>query len=110
MFIFVDDTLTVSRKRTEALCREFGPEGLNVEWACYARVNDLDSEVVDLIRQYPRIFPCFYLYDVPSLPTKYDVLRKMKLSPEDVWDLWVEAKGPVPQRVKKRPDYNQDHL
>jgi anaerobic magnesium-protoporphyrin IX monomethyl ester cyclase len=222
-FIFVDDTLTVDRRRTEELCRRLGPKGLNVEWACYARASDLDeqllelmggsgcrkvylglesgsdrilsairkgfdvetarraavlgkrfirivqtsfvwgfpfetwedfyetlammaylttkgvsvkanvltplpfsslfeelsetmvflpdyspqlhlaeyqldSPMVDLIRRYSRIFPCFYLYSSPLLTAKYDVLRKMGLSPEHIWDLWVEAKGPVPIR------------
>lgn len=223
-FIFVDDTLTVDRTRTERLCRELGPTGANVEWACYARANDLDeplvelmaesgcrkvylglesgsdrvltaihkgfpvetgrraallahrfisivqtsfvwgfpfetwedfydtlmimaylaakgvcvkanvltplpfsrlfrelsgsmiflpdyspqlhlaeyaldSEPVHLIRDYPRIFPCFHVYDTPSLTAKYDLLRDMKLSPEHIWDLWTTVKGPVPTRL-----------
>ena len=234
VFVFVDDTLTVSRKRTESLCRKLGPGGLNIEWACYARANDideslvklmgesgcrkvylglesgsdkilkdickgfntdtawraaviakkyipivqtafvwgfpsetwddfndtllmmgylaskgisvkanvltplpfsthfkenqdfmtflpryspqfhlagydLDSETVELIRQYPRIFPCFYSYDTPNLRAKYDVLRKMKMSPEDLWDLWIEAKGPAPKRVKPL-NLNKEHF
>jgi radical SAM superfamily enzyme YgiQ (UPF0313 family) len=234
-FVFVDDTLTVSRERTERLCRELGKDGLNVEWACYARASDLDepllelmgssgcrkvylglesgsetilkqakkgfdtetswrtaylakqyipivqtafvwgfpdetwddfyqtllmmayltskgvsvkanvltplpfsevfekqrdsmvflpeyspqlhlaeydldSDVVALIRRYPRIFPCFFLYDSPTLTKKYDLLRAMKLSPEHEWDLWIEAKGPVPKRVNRRFDGNTHHL
>ena len=224
-FIFVDDTLTIDRSRTRELCRSLGPEGLGVEWACYARASDLDEQLlelmgasgcrkvylglesgsdrilttirkgfdvetgrraallarrfipivqtsfvwgfpfetwedfyetltmmayltakgvsvkanvltplpfstlfaelsesmvflpeyspqlhlaeyelnsptVDLIRRYPRIFPCFYLYPSPSLTAKYDLLRKMGLSPEHIWDLWVQVKGPVPMRER----------
>lgn len=224
-FIFVDDTLTVDRVRTERLCHELGAVGAHVEWACYARASDLDepllelmaesgcrkiylgresgsdkilsaihkgfdaetgrcaallakrfipiiqtsfvwgfpfetwedfyetlmmmaylaakgvsvkaniatplpfsqlfrefsksmiflpdyspqlhlaeydldSETGDLIQKYPRIFPCFYVYDSHSLRNKYDLLRDMKLSPEHIWDLWVLAKGTVPTRLK----------
>ncbi len=59
---------------------------------------ELDSEPVEMIRKYPRIFPCFYLYDNSTVKAKYDLLRKMKLSPEHIWDLWLTAKGTLPLR------------
>jgi radical SAM superfamily enzyme YgiQ (UPF0313 family) len=227
VFVFVDDTLTISRERTEILCKHLGPDNLNIEWACYARANDLDedlvklmgtsgckkiylgiesgsdkilklirkgfdsttawksavmakkyiphvqaafvwgfpeetwddfndtllmmgylvskdigakaniltplpfssqfkdmekymvfmpeyspqfhlaqydldSEIVKLIKQYPRIFPCFFTYFTATLKEKYNLLRKMKLSPEDIWDIWLEAKGPAPTRVRPK--------
>lgn len=227
VFVFVDDTLTVNQTRVKKLCKMLETTGLNIEWACYARANDLDesllkimaksgcrkiylglesgsdkilsrirkgfdaetghkaallaskyipivqttfvwgfpfesweefyetlmvmahltakgvcvkaniltplpfsllfqeyaesmiflpeyspqlhladfhldSEAVNLIRKYPRIFPCFYLYESPTITAKYDLMREMKLSPEHIWDLWVMAKGPVPTRAQAR--------
>jgi anaerobic magnesium-protoporphyrin IX monomethyl ester cyclase len=55
-------------------------------------------ELVALIRQYPRIFPCFYLYYSETLTRKYDLLREMSLSPEHIWALWEQLRGPVPLR------------
>jgi anaerobic magnesium-protoporphyrin IX monomethyl ester cyclase len=224
-FIFVDDTLTLDRKRISELCYGLGRGGLQVKWACYARANDLDQnllslmaesgcrkiylglesgsdevlckikkgfdaetgrqkallarqyipivqtafvwgfpfetwenfydtlfimghlaskgisikanvltplpfsslykqyvnttvfipdyspqlhlagytdqkEIIELIKKYPRIFPCFYLYRSKTLTDKYDLLRKMNLSPEHIWDIWENMKGPVPRRQK----------
>lgn len=59
----------------------------------------LESEAVALIRAHPRIFPCFYLYDSPTLTAKYDLLRQRGLSPEHIWDLWEAANAPVPSRM-----------
>ena len=56
------------------------------------------DDVVGLIRRYPRLFPCFYLYQSETLTQKYDLLREMGLAPENIWDLWEQAKGPVPVR------------
>ena len=56
------------------------------------------SELVNLIREHPRVFPCFFLYESDTLTQKYDVLRHMGLSPEHIWDIWELMKGPVPSR------------
>jgi hypothetical protein len=53
---------------------------------------------MELIRMHPRIFPCFYLYWSETLTSKYDLLRKMALSPEHIWDIWEKMKAPVPVR------------
>lgn len=50
-FIFVDDTLTINRARTERLCRALGPAGVHVEWACYARASDLDEQLLELMAE-----------------------------------------------------------
>jgi len=224
-FVFVDDTLTIDRRRMEALCRELGALPHEMQWACYARADTLDEnilklmaecgcrkiylglesgsnhvlrdirkgfdaetgrqtalmarehipivqaafvwgfpfetwsdfyetlllmaylvahgvsvkanvltplpfsalyakyadsmrflpdyspqlhlagyeshpELVELICKHPRIFPCFYLYESDMLTQKYDLLRNMGLSPEQIWDVWELMKAPVPLREK----------
>lgn len=66
-------------------------------WLHFAGYESHD-EVVDVIRRYPHLFPTFYLYQSETLTQKYDLLRKMGLAPEDIWDLWEQARGPVPVR------------
>lgn len=227
-FVFVDDTLTIRRKRVEALCRELSELPHEVQWACYARADTLDedllkmmgksgckkvylglesgsdcvlreikkgfdaetgrraalmarehipivqtafvwgfpfetwndfyetlllmahlvshgvsvkanvltplpfsalfaryadtlrflpdyspqphlagyesrSELVGMIREHPRIFPCFFLYYSDTLTQKYDLLRDMGLSPEHIWDIWELMNGPVPSREPGKP-------
>jgi radical SAM superfamily enzyme YgiQ (UPF0313 family) len=63
---------------------------------------ELGTELCDLIQKYPRIFPCFYLYKSETLNKKYNILREMGLSPEDIWDIWEQMKGPVPVRKKRQ--------
>ncbi len=48
-FVFVDDTLTIDRRRVEVLCQELGTLPHDVQWACYARADTLDEDLLKLM-------------------------------------------------------------
>jgi len=45
-FDFVDDTMTVDRRRVFELCDIIIEKGLNIKWACNARVNTISKEML----------------------------------------------------------------
>jgi anaerobic magnesium-protoporphyrin IX monomethyl ester cyclase len=48
-FIFIDDTLTINRRRMEALCRGLGNLEGDIRWGCYARADMLDDDLLGLM-------------------------------------------------------------
>jgi anaerobic magnesium-protoporphyrin IX monomethyl ester cyclase len=48
---FADDTFTVSRDRVAAFCRLLIEENIGMPWACNARVDTVDGELFELMRQ-----------------------------------------------------------
>lgn len=49
-FYFVDDTLTIDKRRTKALCRRIIEEKLDIKWRCDTRADRLDRELVSLMK------------------------------------------------------------
>lgn len=47
----VDDTFTLSHRHTRELCREMIRRNLSIEWNAYSRVDTLNAELLDLMRQ-----------------------------------------------------------
>ncbi len=48
---FLDDTLVLSKERMEKICHLMIKKSLNINWSCYARVNNITSELVDLMKK-----------------------------------------------------------
>ncbi|WP_148689086.1 B12-binding domain-containing radical SAM protein [Methanopyrus sp. SNP6] len=48
---FVDDTFTYDRRRVEEICRLIVESGLDVTWGCAARVDTIDRELLELMRE-----------------------------------------------------------
>lgn len=48
---FLDDTLVLSKERVERICQLILEKGLNFKWSCYARVNHITPELVDLMEK-----------------------------------------------------------
>ncbi len=48
---FVDDTFTYDRRRVEKICRLMIEAGLDVTWGCAARVDTIDRELLELMRE-----------------------------------------------------------
>jgi len=47
----VDDTFTLNHKHTQALCREMIRRNLSVEWNAYSRVDTLNRDILELMRE-----------------------------------------------------------
>lgn len=50
-FDFVDDTLTIDRKKLIELCNLLLQENLRINWMCNARVDTVDLEMLDLMEK-----------------------------------------------------------
>ena len=48
---FEDDNFLLSKQRTIEICRGMIGKSLNIEWSCLGRVNEVDDEVLSLMRQ-----------------------------------------------------------
>ena len=48
---FEDDNFLLSKQRTVEICRGMIGKSLNIEWSCLGRVNEVDDEVLSLMRQ-----------------------------------------------------------
>lgn len=48
---FWDDVLTVNKKWMRELCHLFIDKKLDIDWTCYARVNNVDKELLELMYQ-----------------------------------------------------------
>jgi len=48
---FVDDLFTIPRSRTIEFCRELQRRGLSIEWTCSTRVNTVDKELLEIMRE-----------------------------------------------------------
>lgn len=49
--LIVDDTFTVKKKWVLEFCRQYKEKGLNIQWNCHARVNNIDEEVVRAMKE-----------------------------------------------------------
>jgi len=49
-FIFWDDLFTVNRKRVKEFCRRLIDMKLDIEWLCLIRINDVDTELLQLMK------------------------------------------------------------
>jgi radical SAM superfamily enzyme YgiQ (UPF0313 family) len=47
---FYDDTFTTDRKRIIELCNLFIKEQLNLSWSCFARIDTVDKQLLDIMR------------------------------------------------------------
>ena len=50
-FIFWDDLFTANKKRVVAFCEELLKRDLNIKWVCLARLNNLDREMIDIMKK-----------------------------------------------------------
>lgn len=50
-FYFYDDVFAIDMKRAKTICRELISSGLSPTLACYNTVNNVDEELLDLMRQ-----------------------------------------------------------
>lgn len=49
-------------------------------------------EIIEMIKTYTDIFCSFYYYDSPSIKEKYELMKMLGLSSEDIWDTWERSK------------------
>jgi len=49
--LFMDDTFTFDRKRLIDICEKILKTGLKVDWHCFARVSDIDRDVLKLMER-----------------------------------------------------------
>ena len=47
---FLDDTFTLDRKRAIEVCRAIGENGLHFGWSCYCRVDTVDAELLEAMK------------------------------------------------------------
>ncbi len=47
----VDDTFTLNRRHAQAVCEEILRRGLNIKWSVFARVDNLDQELAQLMKR-----------------------------------------------------------
>jgi radical SAM superfamily enzyme YgiQ (UPF0313 family) len=50
-FIFWDDLFTASKKRVIVFCEELLKRDLNIKWLCLARLNNIDREMLDVMKK-----------------------------------------------------------
>jgi len=50
-FIFWDDLFTYDRKRAIHLCRRIIEENLKISWLCLVRINTLDAELLEIMKE-----------------------------------------------------------
>jgi len=74
-FIFSDELLMSSVKRTINICEEFIKAGLNIKWSCNGRLNFAKHEVLNVMKQAGCVF---INYGIESLDNH--VLKNMKKS------------------------------
>jgi len=48
---FLDDTFTISKPRVIAICKGMIDQGISVRWACLARVDTLDAEMLSWMKR-----------------------------------------------------------
>jgi radical SAM superfamily enzyme YgiQ (UPF0313 family) len=49
-------------------------------------------EIIEMIKTYKDIFCSFYYYDSPLIRQKYELVKTLGLSSEDIWDTWERSK------------------
>jgi radical SAM superfamily enzyme YgiQ (UPF0313 family) len=49
-------------------------------------------EIIEMIKTYKDIFCSFYYYDSPLIRKKYELVKTLGLSSEDIWDTWERSK------------------
>ncbi|MBU7032025.1 MAG: radical SAM protein [Theionarchaea archaeon] len=49
-------------------------------------------EIIEMIKKHKNIFCSFYYYDSPFIREKYELVKMMGLSSEDIWDTWERSK------------------
>ena len=45
-YAFIDDTFVLNPRRAEAICEEIIRRRMDIEWACYGRLNHMDDELM----------------------------------------------------------------
>jgi len=50
-FIFWDDLFTANKKRVNEFCHRLLDMDLNIEWLCLVRINNLDADLLDLMKR-----------------------------------------------------------
>jgi len=48
---FYDDSFIINRARTTEICKQLISKKLSLNWACYARANELDKEILTLLKE-----------------------------------------------------------
>jgi radical SAM superfamily enzyme YgiQ (UPF0313 family) len=56
--MIVDDTFTCYKKRVVEFCHAVIERRYNIVWNCYARVNDIDEEIIDVMKEAG----CFFIF------------------------------------------------
>ena len=60
---FLDDTINASKERIKKICYLMIEKKMNIKWSCYARVNNITPELVDLMK---KAGCCFVQFGVES--------------------------------------------
>lgn len=55
----VDDTFTVNHRHVREICNELMRRSLNIRWTAYSRVDTLNQELVEMMKQAGCIWLCF---------------------------------------------------
>lgn len=50
-FVFLDDTFTLKKSHTMALCKEIIDRNLNITWSCNTRANTVDEELLTYMKK-----------------------------------------------------------
>lgn len=48
---FREDNFTINRKRVLGICREINNRGLNIKWMCESRVDCIDEELLEIMKE-----------------------------------------------------------
>ena len=48
---FLDDTFTLNKRKVKEICNEIMARNLNIMWGCTARVDNLDEELLDIMKE-----------------------------------------------------------
>ena len=70
---FLDDTLNISVARLAKICNLMIEKKLNIRWSCYARVNNITAELIDLMK---KAGCCFIQFGVES--GNQEILNKVQ--------------------------------
>jgi len=109
---FFDETFTVDRKRVIELCDKIIKEKLNIEWSCFTRVNLVDKELLQKMKEAG----CYLIfYGLESgVQRLLDLIKKditieqservMKMTHEVGLETWVSFILGMPTETKKEAE------
>ncbi len=109
---FYDETFTANRKRVIDLCNKMIEENLNIEWSCFTRVNLVDRELLEKMKQ-AGCYQIFYGLE-SGVQRLLNLIRKgitleqsrqaMKLTHEVGIETWVSFMMGLPTETKEESE------